>query len=323
MPSSTPLTNPGARAPPNQWASRTASSMATLGGTSPRRSSRMPRRRMLRSTTAIRLSRQFSEACAASLSRESTASTTPLASASARSSTLGSGPVSRLRPVASWVTGALPESSQAYSSWSARARLLVSIRSIATTQMRHGVRREERRLGRFVSLVAGAPAGAFGRLAQGVHGEKAESDGQAVPQRDLAEAPRGLTRDVLEVRRLAPDHRAQGDEAAIPSGRAGRGRGDRQLESPRHPDDIDLVVGHARGTAAGPRALEQPRGDQLVIAAHQDRHAPGGAKAGMELGHRGQWARRWPSLSRLTWRELRFSRLGSAMSGARAVIWSP
>ena len=98
MLSSTPLTNAGARAPPNQCARRTASSIATLGGTSPRRSSRIPSRRMFRSITAIRLSRQLSLARSASASSCPTSLITSCASASARSRIRGSGPVRRRGP---------------------------------------------------------------------------------------------------------------------------------------------------------------------------------------------------------------------------------
>ena len=37
--------------------------------------------------------------------------------------------------------------------------------------------------------------------------------------------------------------------------------------------------------AAGERPLQELGGDQLVVAAYQDRHSPGGAKATGEVGH--------------------------------------
>src|SRR5438093_22678 len=58
--SSTPFTNPGALAPANQWASFTASSITTRGGVEPSASSASASRRMLRSTTPTRSSRQCS-----------------------------------------------------------------------------------------------------------------------------------------------------------------------------------------------------------------------------------------------------------------------
>src|SRR5206468_5122055 len=92
----------------------------------------------------------------------------------------------------------LPESSHAYSSWSARARALVSGRCTEPLERIGGLEGRLHRLGTF--------ADPRQRLSLGLRGEHAESDGDAMRQRDVAEAARGFTGDVFEVRRLAANH---------------------------------------------------------------------------------------------------------------------
>ena len=146
--------------------------------------------------------------------------------------------------------------------------------------------------------------------------------GSACAHRHRVEAARRLAGHVVEVRRVAPDDRAERHEAGVAPGARGRRRRHGKLERARHPHDVDRVSRESRLRAARERAFEQPVGDQLVVAAGEDRHAPHGAEAKGEIGH-GQWARRWPSLSRLTCRYPRFSWLGSVTSGTRSTIWSP
>src|SRR5436190_22874175 len=90
------------------------------------------------------------------------------------------------------------------SSWSARARALVSGR--CTRELAQDVGRGESRVDRLVPLVAGGSAGPGQRLLQRVGGEHPEADREPVRQRDVAEPARGLARDVLEMGRLAPNH---------------------------------------------------------------------------------------------------------------------
>ena len=85
--------------------------------------------------------------------------------------------------------------------------------------------------------------------------------------------------------------------ALIESGKPAEARA--ELERARHPDDIHLVLGQARARRARQCTLEQSPGDELVVAAHQDGHASHRAESAGVFGHESQWARRWPSLSRL------------------------
>src|SRR5918996_1172970 len=103
-----------------------------------------------------------------------------------------------------------PDISQAYRTWSARARALVSRRS--TAESGEDVRRLQSRLRRLVSLVPHLAPRTRQRLLEVVGGEDAEPDRDAGRQGDVAQAPRRLARDVLEVRGLAADHAAERDD---------------------------------------------------------------------------------------------------------------
>src|SRR6266705_4765980 len=94
-----------------------------------------------------------------------------------------------------------PESSHAYSSWSARARALVSGRCTEPLERVGGLEGRLHRLGTF--------ADPRQRLSLGLRGKHAEPDRDAMRQRDVAEAPRRLAGHVLEMRRFAADHAAQ------------------------------------------------------------------------------------------------------------------
>ena len=119
-------------------------------------------------------------------------------------------------------------------------------------------------------------------------------------ERDVAKPTRRLARDVLEVRRLAPDHAAERHDGPVPAARRRRFRRDRQLECARHPHHVDLRLGHALLAQALPRALQQAAGDDLIVTGNDHGHADLTRRAGrtLELGH-GQCVSRWPSLSRL------------------------
>ena len=119
-------------------------------------------------------------------------------------------------------------------------------------------------------------------------------------ERDVAEPARRLACDVLEVRRLAPDHAAERHDGRVPAACRRRFRRDRQLEGARHPNHVDLRLGHALLAEALPRALQQTTGDDLVVTGDDHGHADLTRRAGrtQELGH-DQCVSRWPSLSRL------------------------
>jgi hypothetical protein len=61
------------------------------------------------------------------------------------------------------------------------------------------------RLGGLFAAVPHVPARARPRLLLGQRGDEAERRGDARRERDVPDAGRGLTRDVLEVRRLPAD----------------------------------------------------------------------------------------------------------------------
>src|SRR2546421_7937099 len=124
-----------------------------------------------------------------------------------------------------------PDSSQAYRSWRARARALVSGRRTEPLE----------RVGRLERGRSG-----FGALAQPGQGltlrvgrEHAEPDRDAMRQRDVPQPTRRFARDVLEMRRLAANDAAERDdhvEALADCGGFGRHG---QLEGAWNVHDVD------------------------------------------------------------------------------------
>jgi hypothetical protein len=152
-----------------------------------------------------------------------------------------------------------------------------------------------------VTLVPCGTACPFGGLLECINRQHAEAYRQRVPDCHIVEAPGRLTGDIVEVGSLAPDNGPKSNQARISAGACGRSRSGSQLECAWQPDDVDLVAGNPSFAAAGERAIEELLGDEFVVAAYEDRHSPGGAKAAGEVSH-GQWVNKWPSLSRLTCR---------------------
>src|SRR5438034_1483298 len=150
-----------------------------------------------------------------------------------------------------------PESSHAYSSWSARARALVSGRCTEPLKRVGGLEGRMHGLGTF--------ADPRQRLSLGLRGEHAEPDRDAMSQRDVAEAARGLTRDVFEVRRLAANHASQRHDRVEPLADGRRLRQHGELEGPRRPRDFDVRIRDAAAAQRVPRAVEELRGAALVI----------------------------------------------------------
>src|SRR5215207_11778326 len=85
----------------------------------------------------------------------------------------------------------------------------------AGAEAREDVGHLERRAGRVGALVAPSPAGAGKRLLPRLAGQHAEGDRNARLERRQLEAARGLRGDVLEMRRLAANHAAEGDHAGV------------------------------------------------------------------------------------------------------------
>jgi hypothetical protein len=169
------------------------------------------------------------------------------------------------------------------------------------SQLGQRVRGAEGRRRRLVALVAGVSAGTVGGLLKRVNGEHAEANRKRVAHGHLIEAASGFARDIVEVGRLSPDDSSQGNKARVSPGfRRRRGRRG-ELESTWKPDHVHFLARKPGFLTAGECPIEQLGGDQLVVAAYQDRHSPGGAQAAGEVGH-DQWVKRWPSLSRFTCR---------------------
>src|SRR5213075_3131988 len=159
-----------------------------------------------------------------------------------------------------------PDSSQAYSSWSARARDLVSGRCTEPLKRIGGLERRLHRLG--------ALAQARQRLRFVVGGQDAEAYRDAVRERDVAQAARRFARDILEMRRLAPDHASERhDRVETLARRRGLGQ-HRQLERAGRPGDLDVGIRDPALAQRLARAVEQLRGDVLVKATDDDRYAP-------------------------------------------------
>ena len=125
------------------------------------------------------------------------------------------------------------------------------------------------------------PARARHRLVEIVRGEHPEDHGGAGGERDLPDSGRALARDVVEVRRVPPDDRAEADH------RVERRRASRCATS-----GISNAPGtQYTGTSSRPRsrerverAFEQRLGDVVVEATGDDRDAhPAGVQRALVL----------------------------------------
>jgi len=138
---------------------------------------------------------------------------------------------------------------------------------------------------RVETLVTTLGAGAVDRLLQRVGGQHSERHRNPGLRCDVGDPFGRFPRYVVEVWRLAPDHGAQRHQARVRT-RVCRGRRSRgKLERSWHPYHVNLFPGQSGFAAAGEGTFEQSLGDQLVVAAHQDRHSPRGAKATGKVGH--------------------------------------
>src|SRR4029453_3856989 len=106
---------------------------------------------------------------------------------------------------------------------------------------------------------------------------------------NLGEDSRRFAGNVVEVRCLTADHGTERHERLVSSAPRARFRGDSKLESARHVDHVHTGVLEARLATRGARAVPQPAGGALMVPAPQDCNAK----------RHGQWARKWPSRSRL------------------------
>src|SRR5215470_18272276 len=257
---------------------------------------------MLRSTTAIRSRSQCSANCVIAWSIFAWFVLAPRTSASAKtrvssstgwraqnSSSCGLGSSASLR--SSW-----------YRNWSATSRALrrlpaerrlegLSASDMARargTPPRSMVAELAEPLGhlqgglcRLLAAVADVPTRARPRLLFRQRRDDAERGGHARGERDVANPGGRLACDVLEVRRLPPDHDADADDPGVASGRCQVVRGLRQFEGAGDPVNLDRVGTEPGGAQRLQRARHQPLRDALVEAGRDDREperggAPGG-----------------------------------------------
>ena len=125
-----------------------------------------------------------------------------------------------------------------------------------------------------MSLVPGAAAGSLDGLLHGIYGKDPETHRQTIAHGYISQAMCSLTCHVVEVWSIATNNGPQGNEAAVPMGLCGHRCGGRQLEGTGEPYHIDSIPRYTGLTAAGQSPLEEFGGDQLVVAAYQNRHSP-------------------------------------------------
>jgi hypothetical protein len=141
-------------------------------------------------------------------------------------------------------------------------------------------------------------AGTVARLRVIVAGEQPEADRRLEIRAGAREAGRGLARDVVEVRRVAANDRADSDERVVALAGEQAPRRDRQLPRAGHPNDVHVIGSSAVADQGVERPVDEPLDDGLVESTGDDGEAavlPG--RRAREFGHYD--ARRCPSLSRL------------------------
>src|SRR4051812_37309863 len=118
-----------------------------------------------------------------------------------------------------------------------------------------------------ISLAAAGPGQ---RLIHVLHGQDAEAAGHARGELDLHETARALAADVVVVRRLAADDRAEGRDARVVAGLGAVLRRQRQLIGAGDVIDVDLTAVGLEDRASGGHEL---LGQVGVEAPHDDRVA--------------------------------------------------
>ncbi len=120
-----------------------------------------------------------------------------------------------------------------------------------------------------MTFVSSAASGALFGLFIGIGGEHAECDRQPGLERHLLQSPSGLARDVIEMRRIAPDHCAQSDDRVVTVTMGEHFGSQGKLERPRNVKHFKTVGGSLLEGFA--RSLEQLFRDCLVEARYNDR----------------------------------------------------
>src|SRR6266513_640003 len=238
--SSTPFTNLALAEVPNRSASRTASWIATRGGVSPFMSSAAPSLSTERSIAPMRSRRQFVVRSASRESSSLPASETSRTSSPASRRSSGVTARSSQTCVATRSRFFPPRISHAYSACSARARARDSIRIVWFEAIQE-VHHLERCDGRVPSLVAVGAAGPRFSLFVGVAGQHAEANGGVRLRARVRQTARCFAGDVFEVRGLAADYGADGDDPIVAlAGEEPSGSG-RKLPGTRNPNYIDVL----------------------------------------------------------------------------------
>src|SRR5438093_4801983 len=247
---------------------------------------------MLRSTTAIRSRSQCSANCVMAWSIFAWFVLAPRTSASANAR-VSSSTGWRARTSSSCGLGSSwPLRSSWYRNWSATSRAFLRLPTDRrpaglsasdmsrtrgapprpmVTQLTNPLGHLQCRLGRLFASVAHVPTRARPRLLFRQRRDDAERGGHTRRQRDVADSRRGLTRDVLEVRGLPPDHDADAHDRRVAPGHREVVRGLRELEGAGNPVDLDRVGAEPRGPQGLQCAGDEPLGDALVEAGRGDR----------------------------------------------------
>ena len=128
---------------------------------------------------------------------------------------------------------------------------------------------------------------------------------------------RRLAGDVIEVRRVAANHRADGDERVVALHGEQSPRGDRQLPRAGHPHHVDVVDGGAMPNERVERAVDETLDDFVIESAGHDREPP--VLTGRRSGKFSHYdASRCPSLSRFVRRYSAFSSCAGCTIGTRS-----
>src|SRR5687768_11254325 len=259
--------------------------MVTRGGGSPRNSSAAAMRSTARSTTPSRSRRQLvvTSRRASSIAFPSAMIVRTMRPANARSS--GAMARSSHTWLAMRSSGSPSRRSHAYSACSARARARVSAlrRAIEAVEEIGHLQGGE---GGVPPLVAVIATGACLRLFGRVSGEKPESDRHIIVRARLRQTARGFTGDVVEVRRLAANHRSDDNERIVPLGGEQPACGGRELPRARHPDHVNVLTDEAVPDERIDGAVGELLGNGLVEAGCEDRDATPSARGCTdELSH--------------------------------------
>ena len=144
---------------------------------------------------------------------------------------------------------------------------------------------EERKFaGGIVRTYAGSRKGLLHRVA----GEEPEPERYVRIARRFRETARGFTGDVIEMRRVPANNRAEGDDCVVSLGGHGVPDGNRELPRTGNPEDVYVIELHLMADESVERPVHERSGYGLVEAADDDCNAPACASGtARKLSHSG------------------------------------